>query len=182
MSHPVDPSPCLYFVAITTSLPELWEKVINELKKELGKVLLYSETYNFSEFTSYYEKEMGKNLLKKFYFFEKLRNPDFLINLKHICYEIEKEFSKEGKRKVNVDPGYITLSKLVLATFKDFSHRIYLGQNVFAEVTLIYQHKNFVELPWTYRDYKQKEVIEIFKKAREILKEKLRCLKQSSNI
>jgi len=182
MSHPVKPSPCLYFTAITTKDPVFWGKVLNNLKEALGNVILSSQEYEFSAFTSYYQKEMGYPLFKKIFFFEKIAPPDFIVELKHLCYQIELDFSEAGKRKVNIDPGYITLSKLVLATFKDFSHRIYLGRGVFAEVTLLYQHKNFKDLPWTYADYKQEHLFQTLKMAREILKEKLRCLQGNSNI
>lgn len=174
MSHPKTPSPQLYFVAITGKNLELWEKVLNILKKDLGNIILQSKIFDFSSFTSYYAKEMGENLKKGFYFFENLKPPEYLIELKHKCYKIEREFAdSSGNRTVNLDPGYVGLSKIVLSTFKDYAHRIYLDKGVFAEVTLIYRNKTFTELPWTYPDYKQPEIIEIFNKARAWYKEHL---------
>ncbi|MCU4138408.1 MAG: hypothetical protein MW689_000197 [Thermodesulfobacteria bacterium] len=174
MSHPKTPSPQLYFVAITGKNLELWEKVLNILKKDLGNLILQSKIFDFSSFTSYYAKEMGENLKKGFYFFENLKPPEYLIELKHKCYKIEREFADfSGNRTVNLDPGYVGLSKIVLSTFKDYAHRIYLDKGVFAEVTLIYRNKTFTELPWTYPDYKQPDIIEIFNKARAWYKEHL---------
>ncbi len=175
MSHPQSPSPQLFFLAITGPDPELWKKVILDLEPDLGKVILSSEIFDFSAFTSYYAKEMGNNLKKCFYFFEKLKEPEFLIELKHKCYQIERRFATlSGNRRVNIDPGYLGLSKIVLSTFKDFSHRIYLGKSVFAEVTLIFKDKSFRELPWTYPDYKQPQIISLFNAARQWYKNKLK--------
>ena len=81
----------------------------------------------------------------------------------------------EEKRRVNLDPGYLLLSRLVLSTFKDFAHRIYLGRGVFAEVTLIFREGSFRPLPWTYPDYAAPETIALFNKAREDYKKLLRC-------
>ncbi|PMP65907.1 MAG: DUF4416 domain-containing protein [Thermodesulfobacterium geofontis] len=177
MSHPKIPPPQLYFVAITGRILDLWKEVLENLKSELGSFLFQSKIYDFSSFTSYYEKEMGKDLKKTIYFFEKLKPPEYLIELKYKCYEIEKSLAEpSGNRTINLDPGYLGLSKIVLSTFKDYAHRIYLGKGVYAEVTLIYKNKTYVELPWTYPDYRQPEIIEIFNKARAWYKE---CLNVS---
>lgn len=174
MSHPKVPPPHLYFIAITGKNLNMWEKVFDILKSELGSFFLQSKIYNFSSFTSYYAKEMGEDLKKGIYFFEKLKSPEYLIELKYRCYEIEKSLAEpSGSRIVNLDPGYLGLSKIVLSTFKDYAHRIYLGKGVYAEVTLIYRNKTYVELPWTYPDYKQPEIIEVFNKARTWYKEHL---------
>jgi len=176
MSHPKVPPPQLYFIAITGKDLEMWKEVLNILKPELGDPFFQSQIYDFSSFTSYYAKEMGENLKKGFYFFEKLKPPDYLIELKLKCYEIEKELAdSSGNRRVNLDPGYLGLSKIVLSTFKDYAHRIYLSKGVYAEVTLIYKNKTFTELPWTYPDYKQPEIIETFNKVRDWYKEKIKC-------
>ncbi len=175
MSHPKNPSPNLYFVAITGKNQEIWGKIINNFTNVLGKVIFQSKIFNFSDFTSYYAKEMGEELKKGFYFFEKLISPEYLVELKYKCYELEREFSDySGNRIVNLDPGYLGLAKVILSTFKDYAHRVYLGKGVFAEVTLIYKNKTFIPLPWTYPDYKQFEIIETFNKVRSWYKERLR--------
>lgn len=176
MSHPESPTLKLYFIAITGKELDLWDKVVNLLESELGKPILQSQIYDFSSFTSYYSKEMGEELKKRFYFFEKLRPPEYLVELKHKCYEIERKFAKpSGQRTVNIDPGYLNLSKIILSTFKDFAHRIYLGKGVYGEVTLIFKNRTFTELPWTYPDYKQPEIIKTFNKARDWYKNYYRC-------
>lgn len=145
-------------------------------EENLGRIILQSFTYNFSEYTDYYEKEMGRPLWKTFFFFESLKDPSYLVELKHLCFNFERERAIEGgRRQVNLDPGYISLSKVVLSTFKDYSHRLYLGRSVYAEVTLIYREGSFQPLPWTYPDYKCERVIEFFNKARSLYKERLRA-------
>lgn len=175
MSHPREPDPVLFFVAVTTRELLLAEEIKKNLSSVLGEIILFSEPFDFTQFTTYYEKEMGSDLKKIFYFFEILKNPDFLVDLKYLCYQLELNYSlPSGNRKVNVDPGYLDLSKVVLSTFKDFSHRIYLRKGVFAEVTLIFKNKTYTELSWTYPDYRQKTVIELFNRARKIYKQRLR--------
>ncbi len=179
MSHPSTPAPVVFFLAVTCKDPEdVKNKVFPRLSKFLGFPIFTSKIFNFSEFTTYYEKEMGKDLKKFFVFFEKLKSPEFLIELKHLCYKFERAlWIAPDRRGANLDPGYLCLSKLVLATFKDFSHRIYLGKGVFAEVTLIFKQGDFSKLPWTYPDYLQPWVLNFFKEVREWYRLKLRDFK-----
>lgn len=174
MSYPRRPEPVLYFLAVTEREKGLFLKEIKDLfEDELGMIALQSDFFNFSEFTDYYEEEMGSPLWKAFYVFERLREPEFLLDLKYISYEIERKWAtSEGKRRVNLDPGYLTLSKVVLATFKDYSHRLYLGRSVYGEVTLFFREGSFQSFPWTYPDYKKEEVIAFFNRARAFYKEK----------
>jgi len=174
MSKPKEPTPVLYFLAVTEKERGFFQSCLKgDFEEDLGMVLKVGPTFNFSLFTSYYEKEMGSPLWKSFYAFEKLRGPEFLIDLKHLCYALERKTSTpEGKRVVNLDPGYLNLSKVILSTFKDYSHRIYLGRCVFGEVTLIYRDKTFQSLPWTYPDYQESEVIDFFNEVRNLYKER----------
>ncbi|MCS7279252.1 MAG: DUF4416 family protein [Thermodesulfobacteriaceae bacterium] len=177
MAHPKHPPPYLYFLAITAKDLSSIFSIFSFLERDLGKICHQSSEYEFSKFTSYYTKEMGEPLKKALYFFENLKPAEYLLELKYKCYDIEKSTaSPSGFRTVNLDPGYLGLVKVVLSTFKDYAHRIYLGKGVFAEITLIYKDKSFRELPWTYPDYKQPEVIETFNRVREIYRKKLQCL------
>lgn len=177
MSHPKRPDPVIFFLAVTEREKGYFLKeLIKKFEEELGIIALQSSYFNFSEFTAYYEEEMGQPLWKAFYAFEKLREPEFLLNLKYHCYDVERETATpSGKRIVNLDPGYLTLSKVVLATFKDYSHRLYLGRYVYGEVTLFYREGSFQSFPWTYPDYKNDSVINFFNKVRTFYKEKLRA-------
>ena len=105
-------------------------------------------------FTNYYEQEMGKPLTRRFVSFKNLIDPSKIVEIKLFCLKLEKKLSRKKKRLVNIDPGYLNNAKFILSTTKDFSHRIYLGKGIFAEVTLYYQNKEFRNLPWTYPDFR----------------------------
>jgi len=176
MSHPQKVKPVLFFIALTSRDLSLKKALLKGLENTLGMVVLEGPVYEFSKFTSYYEEEMGSPLFKTLLFFEILKDPEDLVELKHLCYEMEKEHSQDGKRLINLDPGYLTLSKVILSTFKDYAHRIYLGRSVFAEVEYIFKEGSFRPMPWTYPDYQDPLIISTFNQAREIYKRKLRCL------
>ncbi len=176
MSHPKKVEPVLFFIALMEREPVFSGEVKSAVEEELGMVLLQSKSFDFSKFTDYYAEEMGSPLWKSFYLFEYLREPEFLVDLKHLCYRLEREnVDSEGRRRLNLDPGYLTLSKVVLATFKDYAHRIYLGRSVFAEVTLIFRGGGFQPLPWTYPDYREELTLAYFNQARILYKERIRA-------
>ena len=140
----------------------LFDEALTPLTNLLGPVDLVSDVMDF-DFTHYYDQEMGHPLLRRFVSFERLITPDILIEAKLATNAIEEDFAaRHGRqsgqparpeRPINLDPGYIALSKLVLASMKNFSHRIYLGRGVFAEVTLMYHKNRWDALAWTFPDY-----------------------------
>lgn len=136
------------------------------LQRRFGEIDFESQPFAFTH-TDYYEKEFGKDLKRKFVSFKKLIPPQGLPKIKIVTNYIENKMSKEGLRLINIDPGYIDLSKLVLASTKDYKHRIYLNQGIYAEVTLFYQNKSFNPWQWSYPDYKTGEYIAIFNQIRE---------------
>ncbi|RJP28797.1 MAG: DUF4416 family protein [Candidatus Omnitrophota bacterium] len=138
------------------------------LISKFGKIDYASSALKF-DYTDYYEEEMGDGLLRVFFSFKRLIKPNELAKIKILTNKIEHKFSTLGKRRVNVDPGYLTLAKVILASTKDFSHRIYLDKGIFAELTLQYINKTFMPLPWTYPDYRTTEYAQIFKDMRSIL-------------
>ncbi len=132
------------------------------LSGKFGKIDFASKVLDFN-FTDYYRLEMGDNLKRKFLSFKRNIYPPILARIKRYTNGIEKKcFSFDDKRFLNIDPGYLTLSKLVLATTKDHQHRLYIGRGIFAEVTLRFRDKTFQKWDWTYRDYCAAEYIEIF--------------------
>ena len=151
-------APCAHpFYAVMFADKKGYDDVLSEIVNKHGEILSSGEIYDFSSFTDYYEKEYGTNLRKQFIAF---RNPvklDNYFSIKVWTNELEKEISSKykpsGSRIVNIDPGYLEPSKLVLYSTKNYSHRVYTGKGVFAEVTLIYEHGRFKALPWTYPDY-----------------------------
>ncbi len=118
-------------------------------------------------FTDYYTAEMGFGIERSYAAFQTLIEADTLPQIKVLTNNIEATLSQAGRRKVNIDPGYLNLSKLVLASTKDYAHRLYLSRGIFAEVTLQWQYKHFIDLPWTYPDYRSDYAKQFFTKARE---------------
>lgn len=151
------------------------EAFCEELIPILGEIDLSSTPFKFS-FTEYYTEEMGKNLKKCFFSFTKLINPGMLSTIKIATNQIEAGYSYKKKRQVNIDPGYITGAKLVVASTKDFAHRIYLDHGIYGDVQLRYLGRHFKSSPWTYPDYQTDDVLRFFEKVRS------QYLKQEKNL
>ena len=143
------------------------------LKRRFGKIDFSSRILPFNH-TVYYEKEFGIDLKRKFLSFQKLILPQQLPQIKIITNKIEARLSLDSARQVNIDPGYLDLSKLILASTKDYKHRIYLNKGIYAEVTLFYQDSAFRFWEWTYPDYKTAEYIDIFNRIREIYAQQIK--------
>lgn len=132
-----------------------------------GRTDLESPILDFTH-SDYYKKEMGPDLKRVFLSFQKLIDLRGIYKVKLKTNLLEKKFVKDGKRTVNIDPGYLDLAKLVLFSTKDYTHRIHLNDGIFAEVTLFYKDKTFNAWPWTYPDYKSRTYIDIFNSIREL--------------
>mgnify|MGYP001596574217 CR=1 FL=1 len=160
------------FIGILFSQENILQDVLKLLKKEFGNIDTQSPVIPFI-YTDYYNSEMGENLKRIFISFEKLISPDKIADIKIKTNKIEKKFLHKGtqNRQINLDPGYLTAANIILATTKDFSHRIYLKNGIYAEVTLMYSKKHFQELPWTYPDFKTEEYQNYFKDLRKIYME-----------
>ncbi|MEF8725866.1 MAG: DUF4416 family protein [Candidatus Bipolaricaulota bacterium] len=177
MGKPEEPDPVKLFTGLLTGQIENLGKVEEELEENFGPIDEKSPLIPFN-YTDYYRSEMGKGLMRKFVSFRNLVSPETLPGIKLKTNEIEQDFSDSGEfnvpRPVNIDPGYVGLSKLVLATTKNYSHRIYLGKGIYAEVTLQYKDGSFQHQPWTYPDYRSNEYIAYFDKLREKYKQQLK--------
>jgi len=142
---------------------------------EWGPIAMSSSSFSFVE-TDYYEPTMGSGLLKKFFAFERLIDPATLPALKHQSNAWESEYSLNSShdepRPLNLDPGYLTNAKLVLASTKDHAHRIYLSQGIYAEVTLHYHHRRWQAREWTYPDYRRPDYHEFFNQCRKHLRDR----------
>jgi hypothetical protein len=162
MSKPKYPLPAKLIMSIIFSSEDLILGVLKDICDQFGQIDFISEWFSFSH-TKYYEKEMGPNLKRKFISFDKLISMDCLPWVKERTNELELRYSDiSGKRKVNIDPGILTVQNLVLSTGKPASHRIYLGKGIYGDLTLIYRSKTFTSLEWTYPDYASREIIELF--------------------
>jgi hypothetical protein len=141
-------------------------QAVRRLEQELGEVDLSSEPFAF-DCTDYYQAEMGPGLVKQFFSFSLLRPPEFLFRLKRRTAACERTHrSPLGGRLVNLDPGYWSDAKLVLASTKNYSHRIPLGRRVYAEVTLRVNRGRLEPLDWTYRDYRSPLALDFFSRVR----------------
>jgi len=143
-------------------------KALAMLEIEYGNIDFESESFVF-DLTEYYNKEMGVNLKRKFVSFEKMVQPYMISGIKIKTNEIESEIadSLSASRRVNIDPGLMSLANIILVSTKDFSHRIPLNNGIYGEITLIYKGRHFEALPWTYPDYKLQLTQEFFKKVRQ---------------
>jgi hypothetical protein len=152
MSTPTKPDPAKLVIGIYTGNKDLFDPIFEELRQLYGETDTVSGWMNFDR-TDYYENEMGKPLFRRMVSFEKLIDQEDLAGIKRTTNVIEAKHTVEERRRVNIDPGYLLLSRFILATGKDFSHRIYIGQGIYADLTLIYKRGVFLTLPWTYPDY-----------------------------
>lgn len=137
------------------------------LQARFGKIDFESAGLPFS-LTDYYQEEFGSDLKRVFVSFKKLIRPVDIAAIKISTIKIEQRLSVGHKRLVNIDPGYLDLAKLVLASTKDYAHRIYLDKGIYAEITLSYQGKGFCACAWTYPDYRTDDYRNIFNQIRKI--------------
>ena len=164
-------------IGMLSNVTGLFEMAGNRLEKKFGPIELKSPTLPFN-YTDYYEKEMGEDVKRQFLSFRKLIDPGALADIKLFTNKLEESCrdrsASGGYRPINLDPGYLASSKLVLAGTKDYSHRIYLKKGIYAEVTLMYTRGAFEPLPWTYPDYRSKEYLDFFTETRTLYMKKLR--------
>ncbi len=137
------------------------------LIRRFGKIDFESRAIPFT-LTGYYQEEFGIDLSRVFISFVKLIQPREISSIKILTNKIENKLSLSGHRLVNIDPGYLDLAKLILASTKDYIHRVYLDKGIYAETTLFYRGKSFAEWQWTYPDFRKREYIEIFNQIREL--------------
>jgi hypothetical protein len=153
--------------AIAASDITMWEDCHHKLESLYSPVDNMMDWYDFDH-TDYYLPEMGKKPKKRMISFRELIVAEQLPAIKLATNQLEEEFASGGKRRLNIDPGYICAPKLVLATTKDYSHRIYLGNGIFGDVHLQYRKSTFKAQAWTYPDYRMPEVLTFFNEVREI--------------
>jgi hypothetical protein len=165
MSHPQSPSPAKLVIGLFTKEKDLFPPVASELAEHFGTIDMISRWFPF-DYTSYYEPEMGTPLFRRMVVFKQLIEQESLPGIKRATNEIETGYASGNKRQVNIDPGYLLHERFVLATGKNFTHRIYLSQGIYADLTLIYTKGNFQTLPWTYPDYADAIMIGFLKEVR----------------
>lgn len=175
MGKPTKPLPVKLISGLIFKEPDTAKQAQRLLEKHFGIIDFESKTLDFT-YTGYYEKEFGSPLKRKFIGFKKLVLPQGLARIKITANRIESKLSKNGRRLVNIDPGYLDCAKFVLASTKDYKHRIYLGKGIYAEITLFYQDKTFRAWEWTYPDYKTPEYAAVFNQIRQRYYEQIKLL------
>lgn len=165
MGVPQEPKPVKLFIALLSRREELFGEVEKELGAVLGPVDSASASFPWAV-TDYYEEEMGAGLLRKFVSFTTLISPEELAAIKLRTQTLEERYlwSRDGKkgRRANIDPGYLDAGKIVLASTKGASHRVYLSSGIYAEVALLFKGGSFRPMPYTYRDYLWPETLAFF--------------------
>jgi len=174
-----EPRPVKLIVAILAADRKCLDAAVEAIKKNFGAVDLISRCWPFEQ-TDYYRPQTGEHILRQFVSVEQLIDPAALAGIKHKTNKLEKQLAGQLDlplpRPVNLDPGIIEPSKLVLATTKNYSHRIYIGQKIYAEVTLIYEKSTWQPLPYTYPDYRQRNYHEFFSQVRRRLLQQLKSI------
>ena len=170
--------PAKLFCGVLSARAETFLRVEAELVRLFGPVDLASAILPFT-YTTYYDRELGTPVQRQFLFFAKLIDQGQLPHIKLSTNALEQELSHQGSRTANLDPGYLTAAKVVLATTKDYGHRLYLGDGIFGEVTLHYRSGQWAPWPWTYPDYSSSEYQSIFLQARGIYLDQLRIHRHS---
>jgi hypothetical protein len=148
-------------------------RVLDELEDRFGPAESVYGPVPFA-WSDYYAGEMGGTLLKTYVCYGKLADRDTLPDIKLWTNDIEQRHAEAGRRKVNIDPGYLARDKLALATTKDFYHRLFLRSGIYGEVTLHFRQGRFRHFSWTYPDYREEMFHEFLIKARADLVGELR--------
>ena len=170
--------PVKLFTGVIVSDKKLIDEVERHLIDAYGPIDFRSPVIPF-DFTDYYAREMGDILDRIFFSFEPLIDADRLPEIKRRTNEIEAALVQSlpaVARPVNIDPGYVEHSKVILASTKNFYHRIYVGKGIFAEVTMHFRNNTFQFFPWTYPDYQSKDYQDFFIRMRQIYRSQLRTM------
>jgi hypothetical protein len=166
MSQPREPYPAKLIIRFLFSDPGAQRQALNALVSDFGPMDFLSMSGAFP-YTTYYDNEMGKGIHRQTAGFLNVVAPESLPDVKLRANAIEASLSCDGKRQVNIDPGFLSAERFVLATGKNFTHRVYLRDGIYADLTLVYQKGAYRPLLWTYPDYREPEFLhylEVFRK------------------
>ncbi len=173
MSTPKAPAPGLLIISILSSRwDECWPLLREELEAKFGPMDGMSEEFAF-DLTDYYNAELGSPITRRLVEFAQLRPQEELSDIKLFTNSLENKYGEAGNRMFNLDPGFITMQRLVLATGKEFYHRIFLKDGIWADLTLVWQKKQWVDFPWTFPDYADESMKSRLTKLRQSYKYKL---------
>ena len=177
MSKPNPAQPVKLIFSLFAKDAAIVNETIKNLSSSYGQPDFISAIVPF-DYTDYYGAEMGDNLVRRFLSMEGLIRPEDLPDIKLATNEIEEKLSSNSKRTINIDPGYMSKAHLILATGKSYTHRPYLRDGIYADLTLVYQGKKFCSFPWTYPDYADEKQLLMLSKIRERYLLQLKMLEQ----
>ena len=179
MGIPKEPKPVKLFIALLSNHEALFPQLEGELAASFGAVDSASGILPWT-LTDYYQEEMGSRLLRKFISFISLVSPEKLAELKLITQGLEANHQwvqgERRGRRANIDPGYLDANKVVLATTKDASHRVYLHSGIYAEAALRFHRGSFQPFDYTYPDYRWPETLSFFSSLRSLYLSQLKVL------
>jgi hypothetical protein len=167
------PSPVKLVVGLLAGEPRVLDAFRTRLSERFGPEEEVMAPIPFT-WTPYYEDELGPSQWRIFVSYETLIPRENLVEIKRWTNAVESETALDGKRSVNLDPGYLTLGQFFLATTKDQRHRVYVRDGIFVEPTLYFEDGDFHPFAWTYRDYRSEEYKRYFLAARSKLAYQLR--------
>jgi hypothetical protein len=168
--------PVKLFIGILSSIPEILPEVDKFLMAELGPIDLRSQAYSFDQ-THYYDAEMGCPIQRWFIGFANLISAQQLACIKLRTNELEAHIRASFTRvprPVNLDPGYIEQAKIILASTKNFYHRIPISEGIYAEVTMHFETGSWRAFPWTFPDFKSGQYVDFFSELRKIYRSQLK--------
>ncbi len=146
---------------------DILDSALNDVKERFGEWDMISEEYSFShDFSTYYDGELGGEGLRRIYSFDRLVDPSKQVEIKEFTNELEKKYSRDGKRLINLDPGLMSHGRFMLSTTKNASFRIPLGRGIYTEMTLFYARGAWQKLIWTYQDYQSEKVLSFLERVR----------------
>lgn len=154
MSVPKEPEQAKLILGLLFRDRAVRDQALELLFRQFGPPDFLTEPQSFA-YTNYYDEEMGPGILRQVCSLLHLVRPDSLPDIKLFTNELEYQFSVEGKRRINIDPGLLSEERLILATGKNYTHRVYLRNGIYADLTLVYQKGAYQSLPWTYPDYQE---------------------------
>ena len=174
---PIQPDPVKLFIGILYSDEEVLKGAKEFLQEKYGKIDYESQPFEFI-ITDYYVPEMGSPIYRMFISHEPLIQPNEIARIKLESNEIEDQLTITGKRKVNLDPGYMDTCKAVLASAKYNGPKVYLDDGIYADLTLYYEKGTFHPYPWSFPDFKTGQYNRPFLQIRELYKAQLKKARQ----
>jgi hypothetical protein len=170
--------PVKLFIGVLTSIPNIISPVEERLSGLFGPIDARSEPFPF-DMTRYYDETMGSPIKRRFISFSDLIEPSVISDIKKATNELEFALASEWtsvQRPVNLDPGYLEQSKIVLASTKNFYHRILISGGIYAEVTLHFEAGEWRTFPWTFPDFKTGRYHQFFSELRDSYRTQLSAL------